>query len=152
MKQLYCSLNSVVILCHLFLPAVLGFMGFHSSVNKFHSIACSTVVKNLKLLHRCQLYSNVPMTEGDFSQIRGGAVPQSSDVVFLLEASKCNQYSLRRKSMPTIVNAVSKELLEAGISNNRYHKLEFYWIYIDFYFYILHCIFMLKVYGPIKSL
>lgn len=83
-------------------------------------------IKNLKLLRRCQLYSTVPMVEGDFSQMRGGAVPQSSDVVFLLEASKCNQYSIRRKSMPIVVNAVAKELLEAGILNNRYYKIEFY--------------------------
>lgn len=60
------------------------------------------------------------MVEGDFSQMKGGAVPQSSDVVFLLEASKCNQYLLRRKSMPTVVSAVSKELIEAGLTNNRY--------------------------------
>lgn len=93
--------------------------GVHLSINIFHFVACSMAINNLKLLHRCQLYSNVPMVEGDFSQMRGGAVPQSSDVVFLLEASKCNQYSLRRKSMPTVVNAVAKELLEAGISNNR---------------------------------
>lgn len=59
------------------------------------------------------------MVEGDFTQLKGTAITQSSDVVFILEAKKCNNFSTRKKSMPMIVNSIGKELIEAGFTNNR---------------------------------
>lgn len=68
---------------------------------------------------RCQLYTNVQMGEGDFTKLKGPAITQSSDVVFIIEAKKCNNYSTRKKSMPMIVNSIAKELIETGLTNNR---------------------------------
>lgn len=60
------------------------------------------------------------MVEGDFIQIKGNAVPQSSDIVFIIEAKECNNFSLRRKNMPSIVSTIAKELHDVGIINNRF--------------------------------
>lgn len=60
------------------------------------------------------------MVEGDFIQIKGNAVPQSSDIVFIIEAKECNNFSLRRKNMPSIVSTIAKELQDVGIINNRF--------------------------------
>lgn len=62
------------------------------------------------------------MLDGEVITIKGNRVPQSSDVVFILEAKECNNFSLRRKNMPTIVNAIAKELQDAAITNSRYNN------------------------------
>lgn len=60
------------------------------------------------------------MMEGNFIQIKGNGVPQSSDIVFIIEAKGCNNFSLRRKNMPSIVSTIAKELEDIGITDNRF--------------------------------
>ena len=59
------------------------------------------------------------VTEGTFIPLEGRAVPQSSDVVFIVEAKPCNENMVNRKNILPLINAISKELINNGLTNNR---------------------------------
>uniref|UniRef100_A0A1B6I431 Vitellogenin domain-containing protein n=1 Tax=Homalodisca liturata TaxID=320908 RepID=A0A1B6I431_9HEMI len=68
---------------------------------------------------RCPLQGNGYMQEGDFTQLKEN-IPQSSDIVFIIEANKCNDFKTHKSIMPTIAGAIYKELTDLNMFNNRF--------------------------------
>lgn len=59
------------------------------------------------------------MAEGEFVYLNGDAVPQSADVVFIIEAKECNKDVRRLRKMDGIVEQLHKELTQLNLTNNR---------------------------------
>ena len=58
--------------------------------------------------------------EGQIHRLTGKFVPQSSDVVFIVEAKQCNQDIATKKNIRLLINSLSAELTSIGISRNRW--------------------------------
>lgn len=52
-------------------------------------------------------------------------VPKSSDVVFIIEAKECNNDLFTRRNMDLLLSILSKELIDAKITDNRFMFLPF---------------------------
>lgn len=63
--------------------------------------------------------------EGTFIKLQDNDVPQTSDVVFIVEAKPCNKDITTAKSIINLTNMLNKELVDAGITNNRYAVVAF---------------------------
>lgn len=61
--------------------------------------------------------------EGTFKHLEGRAVPQSGDVVFIVEAKSCNEDMLNKKNMQLLIQSLSKEFISNGFTRNRYFCL-----------------------------
>ena len=59
------------------------------------------------------------LVEGDFRQLEGDAVPQSTDVVFIIEAKECNKNIKYNRNMDALASVLLKELTELKIMSNR---------------------------------
>ena len=57
--------------------------------------------------------------EGDFRQLRNNAVPQSSDIVFIIEAKECNRNLRHKRNMDSLISLLLKELTDLQITSNR---------------------------------
>lgn len=62
--------------------------------------------------------------EGEFIRLQGNAVPQTVDVVFIVEAKECNKDLLKSKNFESVIELLEKELNELNVTNNRYTKLD----------------------------
>ncbi|KAJ8955430.1 hypothetical protein NQ318_003528, partial [Aromia moschata] len=74
---------------------------------------------------KCNLLNGTEIPEGDFIRLRGNAVPRSADVVFIIEAKKCNKDLKTSRNFETVVDLLDKELTELNITNNRYAAVTF---------------------------
>ncbi|XP_055713060.1 uncharacterized protein LOC129807664 isoform X2 [Phlebotomus papatasi] len=72
----------------------------------------------------CELNNGSFVPEGTFLNFQE-EVAQSTDVVFIVEAKECNKNLLTTKSLSSVVNALQKEFLDAGITDNRYSVVAF---------------------------
>ncbi|GAB0088507.1 uncharacterized protein DMENIID0001_029540 [Sergentomyia squamirostris] len=72
----------------------------------------------------CELNNGTYIPEGTFLDFNKGLI-QSSDIVFIVEAKECNKNLLTQKSLSSVVNALQKEFVEAGINDNRYAIIAF---------------------------
>lgn len=59
------------------------------------------------------------MAEGEFVILKGEAVPQSADVVFIVEAKECNQGVRTNRKLDLIVELLHKEIDTLNLTNNR---------------------------------
>lgn len=59
------------------------------------------------------------MPEGKFIKFTGNDVPQTTDVVFIVEAKPCNQNFTITKSMIGVITSLEKEFNDANVTNNR---------------------------------
>jgi len=57
--------------------------------------------------------------EGDFQHLNSSAVPQSSDIVFIVEAKECNRNMKRKRNMDSLISLLLKELTDLKITSNR---------------------------------
>ena len=57
--------------------------------------------------------------EGNFMQLRNNAVPQSSDIVFIVEAKECNKNIKHKRNMDSLISLLLKELTDLKITSNR---------------------------------
>lgn len=57
--------------------------------------------------------------EGNFMQLRNNAVPQSSDIVFIVEAKECNRNIKHKRNMDSVISLLLKELTDLKITSNR---------------------------------
>ena len=57
--------------------------------------------------------------EGNFMQLRNNAVPQSSDIVFIVEAKECNKNIKHKRNMDCVISLLLKELTDLKITSNR---------------------------------
>lgn len=74
---------------------------------------------HLMFLFSCSVGNKKSVQEGTFITLEGRAVPQTSDVVFIVEAKFCNEDIVNKKNMLQLINAISKELISNGFTNNR---------------------------------
>ncbi|CAH1394070.1 unnamed protein product [Nezara viridula] len=85
--------------------------------------ACKEKFVPLKMPTSCVLcpllYGDI-IQEGDFTRLESDLVPQSTDVVFIMEAKECNQYMRDRRMVHTFATILAKELSNVGIAKNRY--------------------------------
>lgn len=65
------------------------------------------------------------MPEGKFISLNGDQVPQSADVVFLVEAKSCNADIRTRKSIDLLIEELDRELAALKITKNRYSAVVF---------------------------
>ncbi|KAL9926249.1 apolipoprotein lipid transfer particle isoform 1-T7 [Glossina fuscipes fuscipes] len=73
----------------------------------------------------CQLDNGSFVGEGTFIQLSDSQVPQSSDIVFIVEAKPCNENLMENKSIMSVVSVLEDQLLLQQISNNRYAVISF---------------------------
>lgn len=59
------------------------------------------------------------MSEGEFIILQDDSVPRSADIVFIVEASKCNANVKRDRKIDMIVENLEKELAALNIMDNR---------------------------------
>lgn len=65
------------------------------------------------------------MPEGTFLTMQRNELPNTTDVVFIVEAKHCNKGLSSSKNILNLVNALQKEFVDAGITKNRYSVLTF---------------------------
>lgn len=53
-------------------------------------------------------------------RFNGSHVPSSADIVFVVEAKKCNGNFTDKKNVHTLLTMMLKELHDVGMTNNRY--------------------------------
>jgi len=63
--------------------------------------------------------------EGDFRHLRNNAVPQSSDIVFIVEAKECNRNIKHKRNMDSLISLMLKELTDLKITSNRFAVVVF---------------------------
>lgn len=66
---------------------------------------------------RCTTSQGDIIEEGTFYQLE--YVPNSTDVVFVVEAQYCNKNLRKTKNMDLFVEAFDSKLQQAGLSDNR---------------------------------
>ncbi|XP_018566495.1 uncharacterized protein LOC108907336 [Anoplophora glabripennis] len=74
---------------------------------------------------KCNLLNNTEIKEGEFIRLQGSAVPQTADVVFIVEAKECNKDLIRSKNFDTVIEQLDKELSDLNVMNNRYSAVVF---------------------------
>ena len=70
-------------------------------------------------MFRCELVNGTQLVEGDFRHLRNNAVPQSSDIVFIVEAKECNRNIKHKRNMDSLISLMLKELTDLKITSNR---------------------------------
>lgn len=93
------------------------------SLFKFIDIECGGILKNSVLLTQfnfsCNLINGTYVSEGSMFDLKDQEVPQTTDVVFIVEATACNHNLPVNKNMPNILAALEKAFGEVGLSNAR---------------------------------
>lgn len=59
------------------------------------------------------------ITEGEFLRFNGSHVPSSADVVFIVEAKRCNENFAEKRNLHTLLAMMLKELQDVGMTNNK---------------------------------
>lgn len=65
------------------------------------------------------------VAEGDFVVLSDAVVPQSADVVFIIEAKACNKDLRGNRKLDVVAELLQKELLYENLTNNRYSVVAF---------------------------
>ncbi|XP_060856834.1 uncharacterized protein LOC132934536 [Metopolophium dirhodum] len=74
---------------------------------------------------RCHALNNTEITEGDFLSINSSHVPSSADIVFIVEAKRCNENFAEKKNVHTLLTMMVKELHDVGMTNNKFSAVFF---------------------------
>lgn len=61
--------------------------------------------------------SDLRVIEGNFKHLEGRSVPQSSDIVFIVEAKPCNEDLLAKKNIQQLLTALGKEASSSKFVN-----------------------------------
>nr|XP_012235380.1 PREDICTED: uncharacterized protein LOC105679739 [Linepithema humile] len=73
----------------------------------------------------CTMIDGGQVAEGDFKRLEGDKVPQSADVVFIVEAKNCNRDMKLNNSMELLITQLSKELNNRNLTGNRWSLVVF---------------------------
>lgn len=71
------------------------------------------------VFYRCNLLNGSQVTEGRIVRLEGDTVPQSADVVFIVEAKDCNGRLRSKNKIDALMEAVNSEFAAANLTNNR---------------------------------
>lgn len=63
--------------------------------------------------------------EGTFLLLEDQAVPQSADIVFIVEAKECNKELRSKRNMDVVIEQLEEELNQLKLKNNRYSLVLF---------------------------
>nr|CAH7759061.1 unnamed protein product [Callosobruchus chinensis] len=74
---------------------------------------------------KCNLPNGTEIQEGDFIRLQGSSVPQTADIVFIVEAKDCNKDVKNARNLDVVVELLEKELAELNITDNRYAVVTF---------------------------
>ncbi|RZC41779.1 VWD domain containing protein [Asbolus verrucosus] len=74
---------------------------------------------------KCNSPNGTQLKEGQFIQLDAPDLPQSADVVFIIEAKDCNKNLRKAKNFDNVVELLNKELLGYNLTNNRYAVVVF---------------------------
>lgn len=69
---------------------------------------------------KCSSPNGTQLDEGEFLKLDGPDLPQSADVVFIIEAKECNKNLRRNKNFDSIIEMLDKELTDYHLIDNRY--------------------------------
>ncbi|XP_011501595.1 PREDICTED: uncharacterized protein LOC105365190 [Ceratosolen solmsi marchali] len=67
--------------------------------------------------------SQIP--EGDFLKLEGETVPQSADIIFIVEAKECNRGIRQNRSIDQLIMHIDKELNDNNLIDNRWSLVIF---------------------------
>lgn len=100
--------------------------------------ACSSAIAYMKLCSyintplripdacvKCSMLNGSIVAEGEFVSLDAASVPQSADIVFIIEAKDCNKDVRQRKKLDEIVQQLNRELNVHGVRDNRYSVVLF---------------------------
>ena len=73
----------------------------------------------------CSLVNGTIVPEGEFRKLEGKNVPQTTDVVFIVEAKECNRDIRQNRSIDQLVSQLNKELNDRSLKNNRWSLVTF---------------------------
>lgn len=73
----------------------------------------------------CTMMDGSQVAEGRFKRLEGDKVPQSADVVFIVEAKSCNRDMKMNSSMELLITQLDKELNDQGLMGNRWSLVVF---------------------------
>lgn len=73
----------------------------------------------------CPMVDGSKVPEGEFRKLVGDKVPQSTDVVFIVEAKECNRDIRQTRSIEQLITQMSKELDDQSLTNNRWSLVTF---------------------------
>lgn len=74
---------------------------------------------------RCQLINGTDLPEGEFIMFQDDEVPQSADIVFIVEAKDCNANISIQRNINQLINLLNKELTELKLVDNRFALVVF---------------------------
>lgn len=74
---------------------------------------------------RCSLVNGTEVREGDSRRLEGDAVPNSSDIVFIVEAKDCNRNVKNNASIEQLISQINKEFNEQKLVNLRWSLVTF---------------------------
>lgn len=74
---------------------------------------------------KCELINGTFINEGVFLTMDNGTVPQTTDVVFIVEAKECNKDVISERSMTSLVNLLDAELQAIGLRDNKFAVVAF---------------------------
>ncbi|XP_032670099.1 uncharacterized protein LOC116843644 isoform X1 [Odontomachus brunneus] len=73
----------------------------------------------------CSMMDGSQIAEGRFKRLENATVPQSTDVVFIVEAKSCNRDIKLNSSMEMLITQLNKELNDKGLIGNRWSLVVF---------------------------
>lgn len=75
----------------------------------------------LFLIHfySCNLINGSYVAEGSIFELKDEDVPNTTDVVFIVEATSCNHNLPMNKNMPNVIAALEKAFTEVKLVNAR---------------------------------
>lgn len=73
----------------------------------------------------CSMIDGSQVAEGRFKRLESATVPQSTDVVFIVEAKSCNQDIKLNSSVELLVTQLNKELNDRSLTGNRWSLVVF---------------------------
>lgn len=79
----------------------------------------NTLMRIPEVCVSCQLGNGTEVKEGIFVKLEDNEVPNSADLVFIVEAKTCNNDLRRKRNMDVVVEQIEKELQAFGLSDNR---------------------------------
>lgn len=76
-------------------------------------------------IRSCELTNGSYVPEGTFLKLDRHELPNTTDVVFIVEAGLCNKDLIQSKNMLHLVNAMQKDFNEFQITKNRFAVIVF---------------------------
>lgn len=73
----------------------------------------------------CPMPDGTSVSEGEFRKLENSNVPNSTDIVFIVEAKACNIDIRQNRSIDQLITQLNKEFNDIGLKNNRWSLVTF---------------------------